>query len=153
MPGSQITRISTPGPQGRRALRSAPGAAPLPPPPRRPGLGPDPGGVRRRRELAVECAWVGKEAFCDLYRAPDGAAAKAALDDWYDLVERYDVAELNTFARTIAQWELQFLNYFDSRATNARSEARNLIIKQVKRSGFGFRRFDHYRLRVLYRCG
>ncbi len=26
-------------------------------------------------------------------------------------------------------------------------------IKQVKRSGFGFRRFDNYRLRVLYRCG
>ena len=104
-------------------------------------------------ELALECAWVGKEAFCDLYRADGRAAAAAALADWYALVESYDVDELNTFARTIAQWELQFLNYFDSRATNARSEARNLIIKQVKRSGFGFRRFDHYRLRVLYRCG
>ncbi|HEX2274867.1 MAG TPA: ISL3 family transposase [Acidimicrobiales bacterium] len=104
-------------------------------------------------ELELECAWVGKEAFCDLYRAVDRAAAKAALDDWYALVERYDVDELNTLARTIRQWESQFLNYFDSRATNARSEARNLIIKQVKRSGFGFRRFDNYRLRVLYRCG
>ncbi len=104
-------------------------------------------------ELALECAWVGKEAFCDLYRAADRTTAKAALDDWYALVESYDVAELNTFARTIRQWEQQFLNYFDSRATNARSEARNLIIKQVKRSGFGFRRFDNYRLRVLYRCG
>ncbi len=104
-------------------------------------------------DLALECAWVGKEAFCDLYRAADRATAKAALDDWYALVESYDVAELNTFARTIRQWEHQFLNYFDSRATNARSEARNLIIKQVKRSGFGFRRFDNYRLRVLYRCG
>jgi transposase len=61
--------------------------------------------------------------------------------------------ELNTFARTIRQWEHQFLNYFHSRATNARSEARNLIIKHVKRSGFGFRWFDNYRLRVLYRCG
>jgi transposase len=104
-------------------------------------------------ELALECAWVGKEAFCDLYRAADRAKAKTALDEWYALVERYDVTELNTFARTIRQWEHQFLNYFDSRATNARSEARNLIIKQVKRSGFGFRRFDNYRLRVLYRCG
>ena len=104
-------------------------------------------------ELDLECAWIGKEAFCDLYRAGDRVAAEAALYDWYALVERYDVAELNTFARTIRQWEHQFLNYFDSRATNARSEARNLIIKQVKRSGFGFRRFDNYRLRVLYRCG
>jgi transposase len=104
-------------------------------------------------ELELECSWVGKEAFCDLYREPDRAGAKAALDEWYALVARYDIDELNTFARTIRQWESQFLNYFDSRATNARSEARNLIIKQVKRSGFGFRRFDNYRLRVLYRCG
>ncbi len=104
-------------------------------------------------ELDLECAWVGKEAFCDLYSAADRAAAKAALDAWYDLVDAYDVAELDTFARTLRQWEHQFLNYFDSRVTNARSEARNLIIKQVKRSGFGFRRFDNYRLRVLYRCG
>ncbi len=65
----------------------------------------------------------------------------------------YQVAELTTVAKTIRQWESQFLNYFDSRATNAKSEARNLIIKQVKRTGFGFRRFDNYRLRVLYRCG
>ncbi|MDQ4133322.1 MAG: transposase, partial [Actinomycetota bacterium] len=86
-------------------------------------------------ELELECAWVGKEAFADLYRAADRAEAKAGLDDWYCLVEGYDVEELNTLARTIRQWELQFLNYFDSRATNARSEARNLIIKQVKRSG------------------
>lgn len=104
-------------------------------------------------ELALECAWVAKEAFCDLYRAVDRATAKAGLDQWYVLVDSYDIAELNTFARTIGQWEHQFLNYFDSRATNARSEARNLIIKQVKRTGFGFRRFDNYRLRVLYRCG
>ncbi len=78
----------------------------------------------------------GGRAFCDLYA----------------LVESFDVEELSRFARTIRQWEGQFLNYFDSRATNARSEARNLIIKNVKRSGFGFRSFDNCRLRVLYRC-
>jgi transposase len=44
------------------------------------------------------------------------------------------------------------LNYFDSRLTNGRTEGRNLTIKAVKRSGHGFRNFDNYRLRVLYRC-
>lgn len=72
---------------------------------------------------------------------------------WQNHVASYQVGELDTFATTIARWEQQFLNYFDSRATNAASEGRNLIIKQVKRSGFGFRRFDNYRLRVLFRCG
>ncbi len=48
-------------------------------------------------ELALECAWVGKEAFCDVYAAADRATAKAALDDWYDLVERYDVGDHTIF--------------------------------------------------------
>jgi transposase len=104
-------------------------------------------------ELEVECAWVAKEVFRDIYEATDRADAAAQLMAWQGLVVAYDVRELTTFAHTIAQWENQFLNYFDSRATNAATEGRNLIIKQVKRSGFGFRRFDNYRLRVLYRCG
>lgn len=104
-------------------------------------------------ELAVECVWVAKEAFRDIYAASDRAEAERRLGEWNELVVAYDVVELTTFAATIRQWETQFLNYFDSRATNAASEGRNLIIKQVKRGGFGFRRFDNYRLRVLYRCG
>jgi transposase len=104
-------------------------------------------------ELELECAWVAKEAFRDIYSAADRAEAEQRLGDWNELVAAYQVGELTTFATTIRQWESQFLNYFDSRATNAASEGRNLIIKQVKRSGFGFRRFDNYRLRVLYRCG
>ena len=40
----------------------------------------------------------------------------------------------------------------DSGLTNGRTEGRNLIIKAVKRTGFGFTNFDNYRLRVLYRC-
>ncbi len=40
----------------------------------------------------------------------------------------------------------------DTRLTNGPTEGRNLIIKQVKRQGFGYRNPDHYRLRVLYRC-
>ena len=31
-------------------------------------------------------------------------------------------------------------------------EGRNLIIKQVKRQGFGYTNPHNYRLRVLYRC-
>jgi transposase len=103
-------------------------------------------------ELEVECAWVAKESFAAIYDAPDRASAHRRLVAWYQLAVDYDVGELTRFATTISTWESQFLNYFDSRATNAASEGRNLIIKQVKRGGFGFRKFEHYRLRVLYRC-
>ena len=36
---------------------------------------------------------------------------------------------LNTSARTILQCERQFLNYFDPRITNARKDARKVIMK------------------------
>ena len=49
-------------------------------------------------------------------------------------------------------WEPQFLAYFDTRATNGRTEGVNRIIKHVKRTGFGYRNLTNYRLKILYRC-
>jgi transposase len=40
----------------------------------------------------------------------------------------------------------------DLAAEVGQTEGRTLIIKQVKRQGFGYRNPDNYRLRVLYRC-
>jgi transposase len=103
-------------------------------------------------DLDLECAWVAKEALRDVYEAGDRVDAQVALAEWYEIVEDYDVAELSRLATTVQRWELEILNWFDSRLTNGPTEGRNLIIKAVKRSGFGFRNFHNYRLRVLYRC-
>jgi transposase len=102
--------------------------------------------------LELECVWMAKETLRDVYEIRDGHQAHLALVRWYQLVVDFDIAELTTFAETISRWEGEFLNYFDSRLTNGRTEGRNLIIKAVKRTGFGFTNFDNYRLRVLYRC-
>ena len=37
--------------------------------------------------------------------------------------------------------------------SNGPTEAANNLIKRIKRIGFGFRRFAHYRLRVLLYAG
>ena len=37
--------------------------------------------------------------------------------------------------------------------TNAAVEGTNLVIKNIKRLGFGFTNFENYRLRILLRCG
>jgi transposase len=103
-------------------------------------------------DLDLECAWVVNEALRDVYEAADRVDAQVALAEWYEIVEDYDVAELSRLATTVTRWESEILNWFDSRLTNAPTQGRNLIIKAVKRSGFGFPNFNHYRLRVLYRC-
>ncbi|MEQ8717701.1 MAG: transposase, partial [Acidimicrobiales bacterium] len=45
------------------------------------------------------------------------------------------------------------LRWHTTGLTNAATEGRNLIIKNIKRLGFGFRNFENYRLRLLLRCG
>ncbi len=104
-------------------------------------------------DLDIECGWVLKETLRDIYAdGQDRDHAHRLLVDWYQLVADYDVAEFIRLARTLSQWEDQFLTYFETRLTNGRTEARNLVIKQVKRTGYGFTNFDNYRLRVLHRC-
>jgi transposase len=100
----------------------------------------------------LECAWTLKEALRDLYTATSRADAERDLHAWHDLAARYDVPETNRLGTTLRAWEHEILNYFDSRLSNGPTEGRNLIIKQVKRQGFGYRNFANYRLRVLHRC-
>jgi hypothetical protein len=60
-----------------------------------------------------------------------------------------DVPELERLARTIARWETRILRWYHTWLTNAT----NLIVKNIKRLGFGFRNFENYRLWPLLRCG
>jgi len=51
-------------------------------------------------------------------------------------------------------WRKEFLAYFDTgRASNGPTEAVNLLVEKIRRIGHGYRRFDHYRLRLLLHCG
>ena len=47
----------------------------------------------------------------------------------------------------------QTVAWHAARVTNGHTEAINNLIKRIKRIGFGFRRFAHYRIRVLLYAG
>ena len=52
------------------------------------------------------------------------------------------------------RWRDELLAYFTTGGvSNGLTEAINLLIKRIKRVGFGFRNFDNYRLRLLLHCG
>jgi transposase len=63
------------------------------------------------------------------------------------------VPELSRLAGTLTTWRAKVLAYHHRRLSNGPTEAMNLLIKKVKRVGFGFRNFDHYRIRLLLHCG
>ena len=101
----------------------------------------------------VAACYLAKELLRETYLADDVFDARRRLTVFYDHCTASDVPELERLARTIARWETPILRWHRTRLTNAATEGTNLIIKNIKRLGFGFRNFDNYRLRLLLRCG
>jgi len=102
----------------------------------------------------VARTWIGKEQLRRVYTAHDLPDARRRLTSFYLHCALADVPELLRLARTISAWEGEILAYFTTgRASNARTEATNLLVKRTKRVGFGFRSFRNYRLRLLLSCG
>jgi transposase len=101
----------------------------------------------------VEAAWWGRELLRDVYAANDLTAAEAALEMFFAWADHADVPELSRLARTLKTWRAKVLAYHHRQLSNGRTEAMNLLIKKIKRVGFGFRNFDNYRIRLLLHCG
>jgi transposase len=102
----------------------------------------------------VRDAWVAKERVRDVYGTDDPEQAATRLDAaiaW--CTEAESGPELRRVAKMLRRWMTQILNHHRTGASNGPVEAMNLLIKQVKRSGRGFRSFVNYRLRILLAGG
>jgi transposase len=102
----------------------------------------------------VTAAWQGKELLRAVYAAGDLANARAALDRFYRWCDGVQILELSRLARTVRAWQTEILAWhLAAGCSNGPTEAINLLIKNVKRVGHGFRNFANYRLRLLLHCG
>ena len=72
---------------------------------------------------------------------------------FYQHVADAEIPELTRLAITISQWEPVLLRWHTTGLSNGPVEGTNLLVKNTKRSGFGFRNARNYRHRVLLRCG
>ena len=98
-------------------------------------------------------AWLAKESVRDVYLTEDPAVAATLLDKAIAGYADDDVEEIRSLANTLASWRTEILAHHDSGASNGPTEGLNLCVKRVKRCGHGFKRFEHYRLRVLLHAG
>jgi transposase len=98
-------------------------------------------------------AWLAKESVRDLYLTDDPADAAVLIDKAIAGCAADDVEEIRSLGRTLAAWRTEILEHHHSGASNGPTEGLNLCVKKVKRCGHGFRRFEHYRLRVLLHAG
>ena len=61
--------------------------------------------------------------------------------------------KVRRLGRTIRRWREQIVAWHRSHVSNGPTEAANNLVTRVKRVAFGFRRFEHYRIRSLLYAG
>jgi transposase len=95
-----------------------------------------------------------KEDFRTIFEsAPSRSTAAAELLKWIEQAEQSGLKQLAKFVTTLRNWWDVILNYFHDHLTSGFVEGMNNKLKVIKRSGFGYRNFEHFRLRVLMECG
>jgi transposase len=102
----------------------------------------------------VRTAWHAKEVVRSIYDITDATLAGEFVDQLgVDLQDESCSPEVNSLGRTIVRWRDQIVAWHRALVSNGPTEAVNNLIKRIKRVGFGFRRFKHYRIRVLLYAG
>jgi transposase len=102
----------------------------------------------------VAAAWIAAQDLRLIYRAKIRDDAERRLYRCLVHCADSDVPELHRLASTIDGWREELLAHFDTGGiSNGPTEAINLLIKKIKRTGHGFRNFDNYWLRLLLYCG
>lgn len=94
-----------------------------------------------------------KEQFRTIFEtAPDRMTAASQLQTWITSVESSGLKHLTAFVTTLRNWWEPILNYFNQHITSGLVEGLNNKVKLIKRRAYGFRNFEHFRLRVLVEC-
>lgn len=87
-----------------------------------------------------------KEKFREIFeQEQNGLSGLLKISDWLkEAVTYYPESK-----KTIVRWLGEIISYFDERITNGVVEGINNKLKLIKRSAYGFRNFDNFRIRVL----
>jgi transposase len=102
----------------------------------------------------VRTAWHAKEVVRSIYDITDPALAEEFVCELaIDLQDADHPIEVRSLGRTLARWFDEITNWHKAFVSNGPTEAVNNLIKRIKRIGFGFRSFTHYKTRVLLYAG
>lgn len=86
-----------------------------------------------------------KEAFRALFDQHESAQATLDFLDWMAEAQ----ALFQSAVGTMTRWFGEIVQYFEHRTTSGVVEGINNKLKLIKRSGYGFRNFERFRLRCL----
>lgn len=83
-------------------------------------------------------AWNCKESFYSIWDESSRSLAEARYEAWKQSIPNSVRAEFGSLASTVDNWRDEIFNYFDHPFTNAYTEARNRLVKDLSRAGRGY---------------
>ncbi len=102
----------------------------------------------------VRTAWHANQVVRSIYDIGDAALAETFVCELAtDLQDQDHPIEVQSLRRTLAHRYTEITNWHKASVSNGPTESVNNPIKRIKRIGFGFRTFTHYRIQVLLHAG
>lgn len=92
-----------------------------------------------------------KEAMHRLYNIKGKNFAGKVLTRLTDQMALSKIPEVRTLRETLHKWREEILQFFENGLTNGRTEGFNRVGKLIQRNAYGFRNFENYRRRLIYK--
>lgn len=92
-----------------------------------------------------------KEAMHRFYRCKGTNFAHKVLTKITDQMSLSKIPELRRLRETLHKWHHEIIHFFENGLTNGRTEGFNRVGKLIQRNAYGFRNFENYRRRLIYR--
>lgn len=106
-----------------------------------------------RAGLKVGRAWSIKENLVHLWDFKTIRGALRYFKQWYGWASRSRLPEMVRAAKTVRHYLYGIVNYTTHRYTNARTEAMNAKIQELKYRARGYRNRESFRSAILFHCG
>jgi transposase len=104
-------------------------------------------------ELETGKAWALKETFKAFFSCSTLDEGTAFLENWTREVERSKNCNLIKVAKMLGRYKQGLLAYITHKVTNAQTEALNSMIQEIKTIARGFRRFENFKVAILFFLG
>jgi transposase len=104
-------------------------------------------------ELKTAEAWALKEVFKGFFQQEEVEEAAEFFLSWREEVEHSQLKPLKKVAKTLHKNIQGLLNYVKWKVTNGYAEAVNGLIQEIKTIARGFRRFENFRIAILFFLG
>ncbi len=106
-----------------------------------------------RAGLQVGRAWAIKESLTDLWEYKTIPGALRFFKNWYGWAMRSRLEPVKRAARTIRHYLPSIVSFTQLRYTNARTEAMNAKIQEIKYRARGYKNRNNFRMAIMFHCG